>query len=140
MKVKHAKLKKVVDQLKGAVKAHGNQAKIVQNHIDSMKKSPMKASEGKYYYKIGGKNVTKAEYNKYKNPIGDGPTKQNNDPDPSGRIAKTQAAREKLPRPSTVLTEAQMKVKDQGTKIKKKPPFKKMKKKSVAKKTMKRKY
>ena len=95
--------------------------------------SPFKATEGKYYYKIGGKNVTKAEYNAYENPVGDGPTKQTNDPDPSGRIAKTQAAREKLPRPSTVLTEAQMKVKDQGTKIKKKPPFKKMKKKSPMK-------
>ena len=95
--------------------------------------SPFKATEGKYYYKIGGKSVTKAEYNAYENPVGDGPTKQTNDPDPSGRIAKTQAAREKLPRPSTVLTEAQMKVKDQGTKIKKKPPFKKMKKKSPMK-------
>jgi len=95
--------------------------------------SPFKATEGKYYYKIGGKSVTKAEYNAYENPVGDGPTKSTNDPDPAGRIAKTQAAREKLPRPSTVLTEAQMKVKDQGTKIKKKPPFKKMKKKSPMK-------
>ena len=86
--------------------------------------SPFKATEGKYYYKIGGKSVTKAEYNAYENPVGDGPTKSTNDPDPSGRIARTQAAREKLPRPSTVLTEAQMKVKDQGTKVKKKPPFK----------------
>ena len=95
--------------------------------------SPFKATEGEYYYKIGGKSVTKAEYNAYENPVGDGPTKSTNDPDPAGRIAKTQAAREKLPRPSTVLTEAQMKVKDQGTKIKKKPPFKKMKKKSPMK-------
>jgi len=95
--------------------------------------SPFKATEGKYYYKIGGKNVTKAEYNAYENPVGDGPTKSTNDPDASGRKAEIQAAREKLPRPATVLTEAQMKVKDQGTKIKKKPPFKKIKKKSPMK-------
>ena len=95
--------------------------------------SPFKATEGKYYYRIGGKSVTKAEYNAYENPVGDGPTKSTNDPDPAGRIARTQAAREKLPRPSTVLTEAQMRIKDQGTKVKKKPPFKKMKKKSPMK-------
>ena len=86
--------------------------------------SPFKATEGKYYYKIGGKNVTKAEYNAYKNPVGDGPTKSTNDPDASGRKAEIQAAREKLPKRATVLTKAQTKVKDQGTKIKKKPPFK----------------
>mgnify|MGYP003117008214 FL=1 len=95
--------------------------------------SPFKATEGKYWYKIGGKSVTKKEYNAYENPVGDGPTKSTNDPDASGRKAEIQAAREKLPRPSTVLTEAQMKVKDQGTKIKKKPPFKKKKKKSPMK-------
>jgi hypothetical protein len=95
--------------------------------------SPFKATEGQYWYKIGGKSVTKKEYNAYENPVGDGPTKSTNDPDASGRKAQIQAAREKLPRPSTVLTEAQMKVKDQGTKIKKKPPFKKKKKKSPMK-------
>ena len=90
------------------------------------KNSPFKATEGEYWYKIGGKNVTKAEYNKYQNPVGDGPTKSTNDPDASGRKAEIQAAREKLPKKSTVLTEAQTKVKDQGTKLpKKRPPFKK---------------
>tara|TARA_R100000353_G_scaffold22451_1_gene19860 strand:+ start:224 stop:379 length:156 start_codon:yes stop_codon:yes gene_type:complete len=34
-------LKEVAKQLKGAVKAHGNQAKIVQKHIDMME-SPKK--------------------------------------------------------------------------------------------------
>ena len=86
--------------------------------------SPFKVTEGEYWYKIGGKSVTKKEYNAYKNPVGDGPTKTTNDPDASGRKAEIQAAREKLPKRATVLTEAQTKVKDQGTKIKKKIPFK----------------
>ena len=86
--------------------------------------SPFKVTEGEYWYKIGGKSVTKKEYNAYKNPVGDGPTKSTNDPDASGRKAEIQAAREKLPKRATVLTEAQTKVKDQGTKIKKKIPFK----------------
>tara|TARA_Y100000401_G_scaffold79074_1_gene64624 strand:+ start:1448 stop:2362 length:915 start_codon:yes stop_codon:yes gene_type:complete len=89
--------------------------------------SPFKATEGKYWYKINGKNVTKAEYNAYKNEPGkmEGGGKTTNDPDASGNKAKIQAAREKLPKKHTVLTEAQTKVKNQGTKIKKKPPFKK---------------
>ena len=88
--------------------------------------SPFKATEGKYWYKINGKNVTKAEYNAYKNEPGkmEGGGKTTNDPDASGNKARIQAAREKLPKKATVLTEAQTKVKDQGTKIKKKPPFK----------------
>ena len=86
--------------------------------------SPFKVTEGEYWYKIGGKSVTKKEYNAYKNPVGDGPTKSTNDPDASGRKAEIQAAREKLPKRATVLTEAQTKVKDQGTKVKKKIPFK----------------
>ena len=97
--------------------------------------SPFKATEGEYYYKIGGKSVTKAEYNAYENPVGDGPTKSTNDPDASGRIARTQAARKKntASKRPTVLTKEQTKLKDQGTKIKKRPPFKKMKKKSPMK-------
>ena len=92
--------------------------------------SPFKATEGKYWYKINGKNVTKEEYNAYKNEPGnmEGGGKTTNDPDASGNKAKIQAAREKLPKKSTVLTEAQTKVKNQGTKIKKKPPFKKKEK------------
>jgi len=90
--------------------------------------SPFKATEGEYYYKIGGKNVTKEEYNKYQNPVGDGPTKQTNDPDPAGRIAATEAARKKntASKKPTALTKEQTKLKDQGTKPpKKRPPFKK---------------
>ena len=86
-----------------------------------------------YYYKINGKNVTKEEYNKYKNEPGnmEGGGKQTNDPDPDGRKAKIQSDREKLPRPATVLTEGQMKVKNQGTKFNKKPPFKARKGQSI---------
>ena len=81
--------------------------------------SPVKQG---YYYKINGKNVTKAEYNAYKNEPGkmEGGGKTTNDPDPSGRKAATEKARSKNKRP-TVLTEAQTKA------IEKKPPFKKKK-------------
>jgi len=87
------------------------------------KKTPLEQKIEPYWYKIGGKTVTKAKYNAYDNPVGDGPTKTTNDPDPAGRIARTQAAREKLPKRATVLTEAQTRVKDQGTKLKKRPPL-----------------
>ena len=40
--VKNKKLEKVVKELKGAVKAHGRQAKVVEDHIDKMEESPMK--------------------------------------------------------------------------------------------------
>jgi len=40
-------LKEVVEQLKGAVKAHGNQAKMVQKHIDMME-SPTKLKDACY--------------------------------------------------------------------------------------------
>tara|TARA_R100001463_G_scaffold771_5_gene3574 strand:+ start:1639 stop:2595 length:957 start_codon:yes stop_codon:yes gene_type:complete len=81
-----------------------------------------------YWYKIGGKTVTKAQYNAYKNPVGDGPTKSTNDPDASGRKAEIADARSKnkASKRPTALTEAQTKLKDQGTKLpKKRPPFKK---------------
>ena len=40
---KYKKLEEVVDQLKGAVKAHGRQAEIVEDHIEDMEgKSPAK--------------------------------------------------------------------------------------------------
>ena len=40
-KMKYKSLKEVVKQLKGAVKAHGKQAKVIEEHIDEME-SPMK--------------------------------------------------------------------------------------------------
>jgi len=40
-------LKEVVQQLKGAVKAHDNQAKVVQKHIDMME-SPVKLKDACY--------------------------------------------------------------------------------------------
>jgi len=92
-------------------------------HDQKADDSPFKMTENEYWYKIGGKTVTKAEYNKYKNPVGDGPTKSTNDPDASGNKANIAKNREKLRKP-TVLTKKQDKVKDQGTKITKKPPFK----------------
>jgi|TARA_X000001382_G_scaffold130056_1_gene123743 hypothetical protein len=41
-KMKYKDLQEVVDQLKSAVKAHGKQAEIIEEHIDEMKDSPMK--------------------------------------------------------------------------------------------------
>ncbi len=88
--------------------------------------SPFKMVDSEYYYKIGGKTVTKAQYNAYENPVGDGPTKSTNDPDASGNKAKIQKNRStnKASKRPTVLTKEQTKLKDQGTKITKKPPFK----------------
>ena len=40
--VKNKQLEKVVKELKGAVKAHGKQADIVQKHVDKMEESPVK--------------------------------------------------------------------------------------------------
>jgi len=40
-KMKYKNLEEVVKQLKGAVKAHGKQAEVIEKHIDEMK-SPMK--------------------------------------------------------------------------------------------------
>ena len=78
-----------------------------------------------YWYKINGKKVSKDEYNAYDNkPGGDEPGKQTNDPDASGNKAKIASDRAKLPKKATVLTEGQTKVKDQGTKVALKPPFK----------------
>ena len=39
---KYNDLKEVVEQLKNAVKAHGNQADIVEDHIEEMEGSPAK--------------------------------------------------------------------------------------------------
>tara|TARA_R100000951_G_scaffold31076_1_gene26670 strand:+ start:613 stop:1494 length:882 start_codon:yes stop_codon:yes gene_type:complete len=96
--------------------------------------SPFKMSENEYYYKIGGKTVTKAQYNAYENPVGDGPTKSTNDPDASGNKAKIQKNRStnKASKRPTVLTKEQTKLKGQGTKITKKPPFKKVDPKVLA--------
>lgn len=71
-----------------------------------------------YYYKIDGRNVTKVEYNKYKNKPGnmEGGGKTTNDPDPDGSKAKRKADRAKLAKP-TVLTKSQTKA------IEKKPPL-----------------
>ena len=80
-----------------------------------------------YWYKIGGKTVTKAQYNAYENPVGDGPTKSTNDPDASGRLAKREVTRanNKASKRPTALTKEQTKLKDQGTKApRKRPPFK----------------
>tara|TARA_R100001594_G_scaffold54205_1_gene87789 strand:- start:441 stop:764 length:324 start_codon:yes stop_codon:yes gene_type:complete len=41
-KMKYKDLQEVVDQLKKAVKAHGKQAEVIEEHIDKMKSSPMK--------------------------------------------------------------------------------------------------
>lgn len=41
-KVKHKDLEKVVDELQGAVKAHGRQAKTIDKHIDDMAGMPKK--------------------------------------------------------------------------------------------------
>tara|TARA_R100000900_G_C3265465_1_gene150496 strand:- start:255 stop:503 length:249 start_codon:yes stop_codon:yes gene_type:complete len=48
-KMKYKNLEEVVEQLQGAVKAHGNQAKVIQKHIDKMENSPLpkKNKEGK---------------------------------------------------------------------------------------------
>lgn len=88
--------------------------------------SPFKMADSEYYYKIGGKTVTKAQYNAYENPVGDGPTKSTNDPDASGNKAKIQKNRStnKASKRPTALTKEQTKLKGQGTKITKKPPFK----------------
>jgi hypothetical protein len=88
--------------------------------------SAVKQVSGSYWYKIGGKNVTKAAYNAYDNPVGDGPTKSTNDPDASGNKAKIQKNRStnKASKRPTALTKKQTELKNQGTKITKKPPFK----------------
>ena len=43
-KMKYKNLEEVVKQLKGAVVAHGKQAKTIEKHIDEME-SPMKAKK-----------------------------------------------------------------------------------------------
>jgi len=43
-KMKYKNLEEVVKELKGAVKAHGKQAKVIEEHIDEME-SPIKAKK-----------------------------------------------------------------------------------------------
>ena len=94
-------------------KGHGTYETSVEEHN---KQNP-------YWYKINGKRVSKHVYNKYQNkPGGDEVGKTTNDPDASGnkaKIAKDRASN-KASKRSTVLTETQTKIKDQGTKINKK--------------------
>jgi hypothetical protein len=67
-KMKYKNLEEVVKQLKGAVKAHGKQAKIIEEHIDDMgEKSPLE-KRGSWEY--GGKTYYgdyKGKYSKYWN-------------------------------------------------------------------------
>ena len=52
---KHPELLKVVKQLRGAVKAHGKQADIVENHIKEMGRPLTKKKKGKKdacYHKV----------------------------------------------------------------------------------------
>jgi len=88
--------------------------------------SAVKQVVAPYWYKIGGKSVSKAKYNAYNNPVGDGPTKSTNDPDASGNKAKIEKNRSnnKASKRPTALTKKQTELKNQGTKITKKPPFK----------------
>ena len=85
--------------------------------------SALKQVSGSYWYKIGGKSVTKAAYNAHDNPVGDGPTKSTNDPDASGNKANIQKNRStnKASKRPTALTKKQTELKNEGTK---KPPFK----------------
>jgi len=50
--MKNKSLKKVVKELRGAVKAHGKQADVLEEHMSS---SPMKIKKGKIIYKDGKK-------------------------------------------------------------------------------------
>ena len=43
---KRQDLDKVVDELRGAVKAHGKQADTIEKHIEDMEDSPMKKAKG----------------------------------------------------------------------------------------------
>ena len=45
-KMKYKNLQGVVDELRGAVKAHGKQADTIEKHIDKMEDSPMKKAKG----------------------------------------------------------------------------------------------
>ena len=54
-KMRYKNLKAVVEELRGAVKAHGKQADTIEKHIDKMKDSPMKKSGTNVSWKYGGK-------------------------------------------------------------------------------------
>tara|TARA_R100000353_G_scaffold3544_2_gene5566 strand:- start:1742 stop:2149 length:408 start_codon:yes stop_codon:yes gene_type:complete len=54
--MKNKDLKQVAKELRGAVKAHGKQASLVEKHIKEMESSPMKQKNGgKIIYKDGKK-------------------------------------------------------------------------------------
>jgi hypothetical protein len=76
--------------------------------------SAVKQVAASYWYKIGGKTVTKAQYNAHSNKTGDGPTKSTNDPDASGNKSKTEnnRSKNKESKKSTVLTKAQTEAKN----------------------------
>jgi len=76
--------------------------------------SAVKQVVASYWYKIGGKSVTKAAYNAHDNPVGDGPTKSTNDPDASGNKAKIKKNRStnKASKRPTVLTKKQTELKN----------------------------
>jgi len=59
-KMKYKNLKEVVSQLKGAVKAHGKQAEVIQGHIDEMEDSPYN-KERKKVVKKGTKPIKRKE-------------------------------------------------------------------------------
>ena len=53
-KMKYKNLEEVVEQLQGAVKAHGKQAKVIEEHIDEMEspaKDKAKGMDGKACWK-----------------------------------------------------------------------------------------
>jgi len=61
--MKYKNLKAVVEELRGAVKAHGKQADTIEKHIDDMEGTPMKkknaagkeqGSDGKACWSTGG--------------------------------------------------------------------------------------
>lgn len=55
-KMKYKNLKAVVEELRGAVKAHGKQADTIEKHIDDMEGSPMtKKKCGPYKKKVSWK-------------------------------------------------------------------------------------
>ena len=91
--------------------------------------SPLKTTEDKYWFKVDGKNVTHEEYKQARKDgvatpgsknFTDGLGLQTNHPDPFGFKAAHAKNRAKLPKPSTVLTEKQTKIKKQRAT---KPPF-----------------
>ena len=72
-KLKYKNLEGVVDQLRGAVKAHGEQADIIEKHIDEMEEgspnkmtSPMKNYRNPQDYKVFNMGNEPTPFEKYK--------------------------------------------------------------------------